>query len=480
MRFLRMLSNALLAGALASAYLAVLVLHLNPSFPLTLSAVGPLVAVIGLAYGLNLAVGFYALIVIRQLAASQVLSPGWVSVRLLSWLCTIAAGGAALVMWLNLRGFGDVLDPQIVRRLTVTVLALSASTAVFLLIALAHLGRRGGPVSALLLTSMMALSLVVPVASRGWGDVSRLPAQPIAPIVGRDVARAEGRVIVVALDGATLDMISPAVAEGRLPNFGRIFDGGSVLHLATLRPTQADTAWTAAMTGRAPAANGIRASALFRVRENDPPLELLPDYCFAQALVRFGLLHETPHVADSLMARPLWSILSDAAVPVGVIGFPLTHPAPPVNGVLISDEFHRLRPSDLAAETDASVSPPSFRFELRDALNGPTTPDPVALVAAVAEAPRGDADARPDPAPILADRMHVQVLHALRERTDTRFLAVRLPGLDAMGHYFLRYANPSAFGDVSEDEQRRYGRVLSEYYGLIDTVIGAPARHGGA
>lgn len=471
MRFLRMLSNALLAGALASAYLVVLILQLNPGFPLTVPALAPLVAVVGLAYGLNLAIVFYALTVFRQLVASEVLSPGWLSVRLLSWLCTIAAGGVAIVMWLNLRGFGDVLDPQIARRLTVTVLALSASTVVFLLIALAHLGRRGGPVSALLLTSMMALSLVVPVASRGWGGVSRLPAQPIAPIVGRDVARPEGRVIVVGLDGASLDVISPAVAEGRLPTFGRIFDGGSVLHLATLRPTQADTVWTAAVTGRAPAANGIRASALYRVRRDDPALELLPDYCFAQALVRFGLLQETPHAAGSLMAQPLWSILSGAGVPVGVIGFPLTHPAPPLNGVLVSDEFHRLRPSDLASENDASVSPVSLRPELRAALDAPTTTDPVALVAAVAEAPAGDADARPDPAPILADRMHVQVLQAVRHRADVRFLAVRLPGLDAMGHYFLRYANPSAFGDVSEEEQRRYGRVLSEYYGMIDTVI---------
>jgi predicted AlkP superfamily phosphohydrolase/phosphomutase len=90
----------------------------------------------------------------------------------------------------------------------------------------------------------------------------------------------------------------------------------------------------------------------------------------------------------------------------------------------------------------------------------------------VAEAPQGDADARPDPAPILADRMHVQLMESLSMKSEARFVAVRLPGLDAMGHYFLRYANPSAFGDVSEAEQRRLGRVLEEYYGLMDRVIG--------
>jgi hypothetical protein len=34
MRFLRMLTNSLLAGALGAAYLTVLVLHLNPHVPL--------------------------------------------------------------------------------------------------------------------------------------------------------------------------------------------------------------------------------------------------------------------------------------------------------------------------------------------------------------------------------------------------------------------------------------------------------------
>ena len=65
---------------------------------------------LGVAYGTNLAVVFYAVIVLRQIFAVEVLSPGWLSVRLLSWLGTIAATGGAAIMWLNLRSFGPVLD----------------------------------------------------------------------------------------------------------------------------------------------------------------------------------------------------------------------------------------------------------------------------------------------------------------------------------------------------------------------------------
>ena len=53
-----------------------------------------------------------------------------------------------------------------------------------------------------------------------------------------------------------------------------------------------------------------------------------------------------------------------------------------------------------------------------------------------------------------------------------RLLAVRFPGIDAVGHRFLRYADPSAFGDVSEAEREKFGGVLNQYYGFLDTLVG--------
>ena len=48
----------------------------------------------------------------------------------------------------------------------------------------------------------------------------------------------------------------------------------------------------------------------------------------------------------------------------------------------------------------------------------------------------------------------------------------RYQSLDPIGHYFLRYAQPSDFGDVTEDERRRLGSVLERHYGVIDEAIG--------
>ncbi|MGE0041831.1 MAG: alkaline phosphatase family protein [Vicinamibacterales bacterium] len=471
MRFLRTLSSAAIAGAVASGYLTVLVLQLNPAIPLEPAAVLPLAAMLGLAYGANLAVVFYAVVVLRQLLATEVLSPGWLSVRLLSWLCAAAATGGAAVMWLNLRGFGAVLDAETARRMLTGAVALSAAAVLFLLLALAHLGRRGGRASATLLVVLIVLSVAVPLAARGPAR-SAAPAPAALARAVVETARPGGRITLIMLDGASLDVIAPAVAEGRLPNFGRILDGGAVVHLATLRPTQAEPVWSAVATGRAPMANGVRSSARYRPRAGGAAIDLLPDYCFAQALVRFGFLLEDAHTAGSLAARPVWSILGDMGVPVGIIGWPLTHPAPPVRGFVVSDVFHRMSDAELDLEGDLAVSPPSLLPDVRAALSWPADPDPVSLADLPAVAGRGDAETRREPEPLLADRMHLQILRAFEFTVPARFLAARFPGVDAVGHYFLRFQNPTPFGDVSEDELRRLGGVLEGYYGFLDRVVG--------
>ena len=467
-----MLSNSVIAAGLASGYLTVLVLQLNPSYPIDPGTLAPLALALAVAYGANLTVVFYSLIVLRQILAVEVLSPGWLSVRLLSWLSVMAATGGATLMWLNLDGFGPVLDEETTRRMLAGAIVMSAAAALFLLVGVAYIGRRGGRISAAVLVAGMVLSVAVPVVLRGPSRAAPLPARPTMTVPEREPATAGARVTMLMLDGASLDMITPAVAGGRLPNLGRIFDAGAVLHLATLRPTQAETVWSAVATGRSPIQNGVRSSAAYQVFGGGSEITLLPDFIFAQAMVRFGFLSESRHSSSDLAARPLWSILSDLGVPVGVVGWPLTHPAPPVRGILISEQFHRLSDAQLDLEASPAVWPKERFAEARAALAAPANPDPVGLVSGAAGPPAGDYDVASDPAPVMADRVHLQLLTGLEALTASRLVAVRFPGVDAVGHYFLRYADPSAFGDVTDDERRRFGRVLDRYYGFIDSVVG--------
>ena len=470
MRYLRMLSNSVIAAGLASGYLTALFLQLNPAVSIEPVTLLPLATVLAVAYGVNLTVLFYALIVLRQILAVEVLSPGWLSVRLLSWLCTIAAGAGAALMWLNLLGFGDVLDRETRERIFIGATLVTAAGVVFLILGLAHLGRRGGRVSAAFLSITMVLSVAAPVIARGPARQPPLPARSSA-VVEVEPASIARRVTMLMLDGASLDFIFQEVAAGRLPNMGRMLNQGAAVHMATLRPTQAEPVWTAIATGRYPIYNGVRSAAVYRAF-GGTPIQLLPDYCFSQALVTFGFLTEEPQVADDMLARPIWNILADRGARVGVIGWPLTQPAPRVHGFMISDAFHRLSESELNLEATPAVWPPELLADARLALQTPPVPDPVALVSTMgAPQPENDYDVRSDRAPVMADRVHLQLLNVLKAPAPP-FLAVRFPGIDAVGHRFLRYADPSAFGDVSAEESQRFGRVLQQYYGFLDTVIG--------
>jgi predicted AlkP superfamily phosphohydrolase/phosphomutase len=264
---------------------------------------------------------------------------------------------------------------------------------------------------------------------------------------------------MLALDGASLDYISLEVAEGRLPNFGRILAAGAAMHLATLRPTQPATVWTAIATGKYPPKNGVRSAAMYGYAPNEPPVELLPDLCFAHALVRLGILREIAQTSSSLRARPVWSILSSQRVPVGVIGWTLTDPVEPLRGFLLTENFYRslLAPLEFSEQNigyppqavlDAQV------FERSQQQSSSTDP-------ASSERP-----------PMPRDARYRDVAIRLREAYHPRFFTVRYEGLDRAGHLFLRFALPDAFGDVTDQERQRYGTLLDEHYAYIDAEVG--------
>ncbi len=462
MRYLRMLTNSVIGGALGVAYLTIVVLQLNPHLALDPREVGFLYGTLALFYGAHLVVTLYGVMVIGQLFADEVFSPGWISVRLLAWVSAATAAAAAALMWMNLRGFGAALDVEAARRLAAGALATSAGAAVLVTLALVHHLSRRRASPALVVTFLVVLggSLALPLAQRGRGVPRTLSARPLH-VGGLVQPVPAARVVMLLLDGASLDYISTAAAEGRLPNFGKILDRGAAMHLATLRPTQPEPVWAAVATGKYPPKNGVRSSAAYLVRKDAEPIELLPDYCFAHALVHLGILAEAPYTAAALRARPIWHILGDLGITVGIVAWPLTYPAQPVRGYLVSDRFHQ------GTELDTQIAYPPEAIPLARAAAGDMTPDAgVALVAL-----RSRPDASPWP-PTNLDRAYRRIAVELQTRFAPQFVAVRDAGLDLVGHYFLRYAMPRSFGDVPDEQQRRLGQVLDRYYAYLDGEVG--------
>jgi len=192
-------------------------------------------------------------------------------------------------------------------------------------------------------------------------------------------------------------------------------------------------------------------------------VQLMPEYCYANALLRFGLFVEEPHTSATFRARPFWSILSALNIPVAIAGWPLTQPAPAVLGYLVSDAYPRRVGTSAAIEDSSSVYPADALAELADAIHALPADDSEAVPAG-----RGGVSATPGH----IDRLIGQIVQTLERTRPAQVTAVRYQSLDAIGHYYLRYATPSAFGDVTDDERRRLGPVLEAHYALIDAAIG--------
>ncbi len=452
-----MLTNSLLAGALGAAYLTILVLQLNPHVPLVSSTVWWWYATLCALYGVHLAVLFYVAMVLREFVSLDVFSPGWVSVRLLAWLSAVTAAVAALLMWLNVRGLPAVFDEAASHRFMVGAAATTASAVVLLGIAVAHysFGRRGSRVGATLLAIALTGSLALPVAARGRGGEPRLVAHRVT-ISPTPSNTSVPHVVVLLLDGASLEFVWPRAAEGRLPNFGRLLDGGASLDLATIRPTQPDPVWAAVATGMYPAKNGVRSATSYFAGPDNRAIDLLPDHCFSQALVRLGMVRDEPKSSAAWRAPPIWSVLDDYGISAGVVRWPLTYPAEPIRGFLVTDRFH---------------STLGTMFEIDGRATYPADTQPVVHTAfAESEGSVPFALGR-------WDQSYSRAMHDLLAERPVSFTAIRYQGVDAIGHHYLRYAQPRTFGDVSDEERLKYGAVLERYYAYIDGQIGTALDH---
>ena len=103
------------------------------------------------------------------------LSPGWVSLRVLVWLAGVASAAAAAMMWLNLQELHVSLDPSAARRMAEGAAAVSVASVVFFVMAVVRfsVGRRPGWITAGVFAGTVALSFALPLWLRGHGTVVR-------------------------------------------------------------------------------------------------------------------------------------------------------------------------------------------------------------------------------------------------------------------------------------------------------------------
>jgi predicted AlkP superfamily phosphohydrolase/phosphomutase len=239
------------------------------------------------------------------------------------------------------------------------------------------------------------------------------------------------------------------------------------MHLATLHPTSAEAVWAAVATGKLPQKTDIRSAGVYLPAGGGDPIRLLPDFCFANGVVRFGLLTERAHSSATIRARTLWGILSASGITTGVVNWPLTYPATAVRGYVVSDRYAQSALALSGLDDPNLLYPAELRDETlpvaRSAVADGTTFLPGLEAMQLPERHR---------TPGRTDHVYNRLAQTLAGTRPVQVTVTRYQSLDPIGHYFLRYAAPSRFGDVTEDERTRFGDVLESHYRLMDQAIG--------
>ena len=465
------ITSAGIAASIGALCLCTLALYLNPGLVLRREAPALLLCLfVPWAAGGILALGLVAAVATALRWWPRPFRPVIAGRPFFASLAFVSLATVAALYWHNLLAYRHALPLEALRALAVSSVVVTASAAVFLAIGLdmALFPRHDRPLSAALAVLAPAAALAVPLALRPD------PAAPTPPVpVHLDAGRPARRVVVVGLDGLSPSDVT-AARDGDLPAFARLARRGAFSPLATVRPTEGPPVWTTMMTGRLPRDHGITSATTYRLRASDSEWALLPKAALVGALERAGLASRRPVASTARRRRALWNILDAFGATTGLVRVWGTHPPETIRGFVVSPYFHLLLgdpvraggtvfPRDLLPEIGArAVSSrdldPALLADLADAAAPTALDDP--LMRALAEEA------------LAPDLTYARAAQVLRQAYGPSLLVVSFHGYDAAGHVFYRYAHSEAFGNVSADEARRYGRVPGRYASLVERWVG--------
>ncbi len=246
------------------------------------------------------------------------------------------------------------------------------------------------------------------------------------------------RVLVIGIDGGTLDLLRPWAEEGLLPHLARLMDEGAWGPLESTLPPVTSPAWPSFATGKNPGKHSVF------------------DFIRPQG-GEFDLVNST-----SIQARTLWRILSDAGRRVGVINAPVTYPPEPVNGFLIG----------------GLLSPLGGRFTYPDGLLEPYRQElgPYRILPSVQYKPGNEEAFLAD----LLDLVEQRRRYALRLMADHPwdFMMVHFQSTDVLQHGLWKLLDPT---HPLHDAQAaaRFGSTIRQVFQRIDAAVGQMAEQAG-
>ncbi len=263
------------------------------------------------------------------------------------------------------------------------------------------------------------------------------------------------RILLVGWDAADWKILRPLLDAGQMPALASLIKRGCSGNIATLNPPLSPILWSSIVTGKWPFKHGIQG---FLEPIEEPP----------------GV---RPVSSTSRTSKALWNICHQAGLRTHAIGFWASHPAEPIRGVCISDQFPANPPEDPAADwplPPESVHPENARESFGDLRVHPADIGDDNLRYFIPGLDSIDRTSDPRPAQLAealakAGSYQAALMKVLSEE-PWDFLAVYFELIDVVGHHFMPF-HPPRLPSIDQRDFQLYQHVVRNVYLFQDMML---------
>ena len=263
------------------------------------------------------------------------------------------------------------------------------------------------------------------------------------------------RVLLIGWDAADWNVINPLIEKGEMPTLASLIDRGVSGELETLYPALSPMLWTSIATGKRPYKHGIH-----------------------------GFSEPNPHGPGirpvtnvSRKTKALWNILQQNDRKSVVVGWWPSHPAEPIDGVMVSEHYHLATSVDPDAPWQMPagvVHPARLREKLAELRFHPGELLPEHILPFVPKAAEIDQskDKRLNMlAKTLAECITINsAATALIQNEPWDFMGVYFDAIDHFSHLFMRY-HPPRQEWIDESDFDLYHDVVNGAYRFHDMML---------
>lgn len=264
------------------------------------------------------------------------------------------------------------------------------------------------------------------------------------------------KVILIGWDSADWKIINPLLDAGEMPALQSLIEGGVCGNISTLDPIISPILWTSIATGK----HAYKHNILGFAEPNSSKQNLRPTQ------------------VTSRTSKALWNILNQNGYVSHVINWWPSHPAEPINGIMVSNLFCKAQFKQDIKEwkvEDGSIHPNHLTSQLAAFRVHPRELTQAHILPFIPNAHLIDQEEDASIANLacqIAESATIQNIatYILDEDKDWNFMGVYFEAPDLVSHQFMKY-HPPKLAKVKQEKYELYHQVVSCIYKFHDMML---------